>query len=122
MLNIHKVNGRRLRAISPLALFSLAASLDVVQNASAQVCGGGFDSAIAITQGVVHVGDTITIGFLQVSSSANTCSITNGRSWLIYPDNNVVLWLDNFTLGPNSSITCPGDASCLAGSFTYVVN
>ena len=86
------------------------------------MCGTGLAGDIAVSPSTAHVGDTVTINFLEVFSSLNTCAVTNGKAWIIFPDNSVQLWLNNFNLQPNSAILCPGNAACLTGvSFTYVI-
>src|SRR6185295_14703257 len=89
--------------------------------ASGQTCGTGLGGEINVSPSIAHVGDTITINFVDIFSSLNTCQVTNGKAWLIYPDNSVRLWLDNFTLNPQSIIQCPGSAPCLPFTTTYVV-
>src|SRR5438477_1336959 len=104
------------------ALLSLVSLLLLPTRAPAQMCGTGLAGDIAVSPSTAHVGDTVTINFLEVFSSLNTCAVTNGKAWIIFPDNSVQLWLNNFNLQPNSAILCPGNAACLPGvSFSYVV-
>lgn len=107
----------RLLALSALGLTFLLAT----QENFAQTCGTGLGGDIAVSPSVAHVGDTITVNFVEVFSSLNACTVTNGRAWIIYPNNSVQTWLNNFNLPPNSSIVCPGNASCLSFTTTYVV-
>src|SRR5205814_1127012 len=121
MFTTHYPKARRFAGKVRLALFGLSSLLGLVQHSHAQSCGTGFGGDIAINS-LAHVGDTVRINFVEVFSSANTCTVTNGKAWIIYPNNSVVQWLNNFNLAPNTSILCPGAADCLAGSFSYVVN
>src|SRR5205823_3638642 len=79
------------------ALLSLVSLLLLPTRAPAQACGTGLAGDIAVSPSTAHVGDTVTINFLEVFSSLNTCAVTNGKAWIIFPDNSVQLWLNSFS-------------------------
>src|SRR5436189_5450919 len=106
-MNIRSKTTSRLWNLTRLSLLLMLGA-----QARAQNCGAGLGADLGISNRTFHVGDTLTLDFVEVFSSANTCTITNGRLWLVYPDNSVALWLDDFTLAPSSAILCPGDSTC----------
>ena len=115
------VMGRLPACFCASILLLLAAWLLPLPIAQAQNCGTGFGGDIAVSPSTAHVGDTVTINFLELFSSLNTCTVTNGRAWIIYPDNTVQLWLNDFILLPNSTILCPSGPACLPFSLTYII-
>src|SRR5262245_51900376 len=73
--------------VSALALLGFLASTS--PDAMAQ-CPIGTGSSVfikgAVQPGVAHYGDTVTINTLFVRISSGDCTVTNGQSFIMYPD------------------------------------
>src|SRR5438128_905432 len=75
--------------LSVCAALALAATL-LPPDLHAQSCNTGLGASIGVTPAIAHVGDTITITQAKVFSSAGDCTVLNGNTWLILPDNSTV--------------------------------
>src|SRR5947209_4104297 len=53
--------------------------------------GGGFSQRIQVSPGVAHVGDIITIENLVAKVDNGTCTVTNGVSYVMYPNGNTTV-------------------------------
>ena len=79
--------------------------------------------------GSVHDGDVITYSVIYVNSDPDgagpiaPCNITGANATLDLPGAAPVInVLTGAILNVGNSISCPGDAGCAAGPYTYVVN
>src|SRR6266567_707691 len=77
------------------ALIGLSASLLPIQTTSAQTCncvGGALATAITVAPTVAHVGDTVTVtrigAIIGVLGGVGGCVVTNGISYIMYPNGN----------------------------------
>ena len=100
----------------------------------AQNCLPGMGGAIGVNgpypsaSTYIHVGETATI-YQLITLNAGTCTLTNLKAWVVYPDSTFseVLDLDqqaspNNILGSGSPpIICPGDSRCMGYTATYLV-
>ncbi len=73
------------------ALLGLSTLLPI-ENARAQVppgcLNGGMASVINVSPTIAHIGDTVTITHLGVSLGGSSCDVTNGQSFIMYPNGN----------------------------------
>ncbi len=73
------------------ALLGLSTLLPI-ENARAQVppgcLNGGMASVINVSPTIAHIGDTVTITHLGVSLGGSSCNVTNGQSFVMYPNGN----------------------------------
>src|SRR6266404_3071905 len=153
MLN-HKTSTSQLRAaLCASPLVGLALLLFHGQNANAQTCFPGVGANIGIVTPystllnhcagtplscqsvqVAHVGETITILGVQVTSAGSGCAVTNGQGWVVYPNNSFQKAIQDFSLQSGlvggGNCVCPGTctpagvdiATCMPFTQTYVVN
>src|SRR5579864_5930376 len=90
---------RRSELKVPLSILSVAlGTLGLLQTAGdvraqvpANCVNGGMASIIGVSPTLAHVGDTITISALGVSLGGLSCDITNGQSFVMYPDGNATV-------------------------------
>jgi len=89
---------REMRVKDSLSLATLCSLIVIglpLQRAEAQCNGGGLASTISVSPTTAHVGDVITITQLGVSLGAGVCTVSNGQSFLMYPNGNT-----NIVAGP----------------------
>ncbi len=78
--------------------------------------------------GNTHVGNTLTYSIIYVNSDPDgagptaPCNITGADATITRPNGTIINVLTNASLPVGESISCPGDAECAAGPYTYVVN
>lgn len=107
--------------LSPKITMTLGIGLLLSSALGQQPCATGMAVGISVSLEHARVGQKIIINGMEVFLSSNTCAVTNGKAWIIFPDNTATLWLDNFAVAPGGSIYCPGTDSCM-GSFSYTVS
>src|SRR5260370_6323926 len=132
MCKLEFTTTRRLAPVHIVALLGLATCVLPIQNASASCIGGGMASVLQVTPGTAHIGDTIVVNTLGVGIVGNVCSVTNGESYLIYPNGDTSnpyshqyqtnYSLTSGTLGQSKfCVPGPPDVSCRSVPLTYVV-
>src|SRR6187399_3167347 len=70
---------------------------------------GGMASVITVSPTTAHIGDTITITQLGVSLGGTSCNVTNGQSFVMYPDGvsaNAQQYQNEFAIDQGQTITC----------------
>src|SRR6267378_135500 len=90
---------------------------------------GGMAAVITVNPTIAHVGETITVTQLGVALGGTSCDVTNGQSFLMYPDGvaaNVQQYETNFTILQGQTLTClptpsSADASCRSVTLIYVI-
>src|SRR4051812_49328761 len=133
-----KLNASFLACFSAIALAAMVGA----QSARAQTCNPGIGANIGVSTPtgatimvngtptlVAHVGDTVTITSLAVfnSSFGNTCGVTNGQGWVVYPNNTFQKAMQDFLLRSSAAggqgHQCPSaDPVCLPFTQTYTIN
>src|SRR5882762_7834882 len=124
---------KQCRTSAAIAVAMLLAFAGAKQNALAQqppgCLNGGMASVITVSPTIAHVGDTVTISQLGVALGGTSCNVTNGQSFIMYPDGvvaNAQQYETNFTILQGQTLTClptpsSGDASCRAVTLSYVI-
>ena len=115
-----------------LGLIGVSAVLLPAKDVNAQTCAPSIACGVSMNPASgskVVLGQTLTINFVSAGILQSSCIVSNGNSWLAYPDGTTVSQIMNtFQLpAPNTEIDCTGPVgggggSCLAYTTTYVVN
>ena len=99
-----------------------------------QTCNPGMGGSIGVSgpyvanQNYIHVGETATISQL-LTVNVGTCTLTNLKAWVVFPDSTYSEVLDlnqlanpSSLLQPSGAINCPsGDSRCMPFTSTYQV-
>src|SRR5215471_11256716 len=75
---------------------------------------------------VAHIGDTLTVSDVSVNIGATSCNASNGRTWVVYPDNHSEMAMLNFNLPSGQQIFCdstthPNDTSCQTITTSWLI-
>ena len=141
-------SGRKITSSMSCVALGMLAFLQTAGDVRAQIppgCGQGGQAAfITVNPVVAHAGDTITVTTLGFGTFPNSCLITNGNSYIVYPNGNTNLvgnppagnglngvqtYETNFyTTAQNAALYCFGGITvggvpdCLPVTTTYIVN